>query len=369
MSDKLESWQAFAVDYADGRARFIAHAKAAGAELRSYTHPTHTASDGGALSVEVARLGPAGASRTLLLLSGTHGLEGAAGSAAQLAWLATPAAAALPPDTNVLLVHAINPYGWAYQTRTTENNVDLNRNFVDHDKPYPANEAYDELHPHLIPSAWTEAGQESVKQAIEAYRALHGDDAVFNATASGQYRHAQGLVYGGQQREWSNLTLERILHDHLSQTRKVAFIDWHTGIGEYGEPFFLCFNADGSEEQEQAARWWGRDRVLGQRPHGLARPNYQGLVFRGVEAFLPGREVAGAVVEFGTRGLHMREALRLDQWLRFHAPREPDAARDQQLRADLIDAFVPYSGIWRRAVIRHGIAITDQALQGLAAWN
>ncbi|OZI30187.1 deacylase [Bordetella genomosp. 10] len=369
MSGGLESWQAFAVDYADGRARFVAQARAAGAALHRYAHPDHKAPDGAELSVDVARLGPADASRTLLLLSGTHGLEGAAGSAAQLAWLATPAAASLPPDTNAVLVHAINPYGWAHQTRTTENNVDLNRNFVDHARPYPANAAYDELHPHLIPDAWTEAGQAAVKEALEAFRARHGDDAAFNALASGQYRHPQGLVYGGRQREWSNLTLERILQDHLGHAEKVAFIDWHTGIGEYGEPFFLCFNADGSEEQAQAVRWWGRDRVLGQRPHGLARPDYQGLVFRGVEAFLPGRKVAGAVIEFGTRGLHMREALRLDQWLRFRAGRDPDDLRDRQLRADLIDAFVPYSGIWRRAVIRHGIAITDQALQGLAAWH
>ncbi|ARP85327.1 M14 family metallopeptidase [Bordetella genomosp. 9] len=369
MSGILESWQAFALDYADGRARFIAAARALDAPLWRYPHPTAQGPDGQPLSVDVARLGPADASRTLLVVSGTHGLEGAAGSAAQVAWMATPAARQLPADTNVVLVHAINPYGWAYQTRTTENNVDLNRNFVDHEQPYPVNAAYDELHPHLIPLEWTDAGQAGVRQAIETFRAKHGDDALFNATASGQYRHPRGLVYGGQGREWSNLTLERILSEHLARSERVAFIDWHTGIGEYGEPFFLCFNDEGSETQQQAAQWWGRDRVLGQRPHGLARPDYQGLVFRGVEAFLPGRKVAGAVVEFGTRGLHMREALRLDQWLRFRAPERPDPARDRQLRADLIDAFVPYAGHWRRSVIRHGIEITGQALNGLAAWH
>jgi hypothetical protein len=368
MSNALEHWQAFSRDYADGRARFTAQAKAAGALLQRYTHPDKQTPDGQPLSIDVARLGPADATRTLLLISGTHGLEGAAGSAAQIGWLATQSAASLPADTNVVLIHAINPYGWSHETRTTENNVDLNRNFIDHSKPYPPNDAYDILHPHLLPAQWTEAGLAGVKQAVDAFRDEHGADATFNATASGQYRHPQGLVFGGAQREWSNLTLEIILREHLPHAEKVALIDWHTGIGEYGEPFFLCFNAEDSEEQQQAAGWWGRERVLDQRPHCLARPDYQGLVFRGVEHFLPGRKIAGAVVEFGTRGRHVGEALRLDQWLRFKAADQADATRDHILRHDLIDAFVPYASVWRQSVLRHGIHITDQALQGLAAW-
>ncbi len=365
----LEHWQAFATNYADARQRFVAQAQSLGAEVHRYAHPTLNTPDGQALSIDVARIGPEKATRTLLLLSGTHGLEGAAGSAVQLAWLASPSARALPADTNVVLVHVLNPYGYAHDTRTNESNVDLNRNFIDHAKPYPANAAYDELHPHLIPKDWTEDDLASVKTAVEGFRVQHGADALFNAMASGQYRHSEGLVFGGTRREWSNLTLERILKEQLAHSERVALIDWHTGIGEYGEPFFLCFNADDSEEQQQAAQWWSSERVLGQRPHGLARPDYQGLVFRGVEAFLPGRKVAGAVIEFGTRGPTASEALRLDQWLRFRAPGQPDAARDAQLRADLIDAFVPYSSVWRTSVLRHGLEITDQALHGVAVWN
>jgi len=105
---------------------------------------------------------------------------------------------------------------------------------------------------------------------------------LFNTTASGQYTHPDGLVYGGSGPEWSNRILRRIVDEHLAASQRVSFIDWHTGIGEYGEPFFLCFNDEGSAEQAQAAQWWGAERVRDQRPHGLARPDYQGLVFRGV---------------------------------------------------------------------------------------
>lgn len=367
MSDAAAFWHYFAPDYASARERFVRSAQRAGAQFESYRHPYATGPDGIALSIDVARLGPQHAPKQLLAISGTHGLEGAAGSALQIAWLDT-AAASLPDDVAVTLVHGLNPYGFAHGSRTTENNVDLNRNFVDHDEPRPGNPRYETLHEWLIPQRWDRDTLAAAKHATDRFRDTHGADALFDTLASGQYTHPDGLIYGGNQREWSNLTLQRIVDTYLAQAQRVAFIDWHTGIGEYGEPFFLCFNAEGSELQQRAAQWWGADRVLGQRPHGLARPDYRGLVFRGVERFLAGRPMAGAVIEFGTRGPNASLASRLDQWLRFRAPQAPDAGRDAQLRADLLDAFVPFSSIWRDSVVTHGLAITAQTLDGLARW-
>lgn len=367
MSEAAAFWHYFAPGYASARERFIQAAQRANAEVTTYAHPHARGPNEIPLAIDVARLGAQHAPKQLLAISGTHGLEGAAGSAVQVAWLET-AAQHLPDDVAVTFVHALNPYGFAHASRTTENNVDLNRNFVDFDLPRPENPHYDTLHGSLIPERWDRDTLAAAKQATDRFRDTHGADALFNTLASGQYTHADGLIYGGSQREWSNLTLERIVDTHLAQAERVALIDWHTGIGEYGQPFFLCFNAEGSALQQRAAQWWGEDRVLGQRPHGLARPDYRGLVFRGVERFLGGRPMAGAVVEFGTRGPNASLASRLDQWLRFRAPQAPDVERDTQLRADLLDAFVPFSSIWRDSVVTHGLAITAQALDGLARW-
>ncbi|VVD78687.1 deacylase [Pandoraea iniqua] len=366
MSQQPTWWQAFGVDYADARQRFRTAADHAGADLSTYVHPDAKAPDGSELSIDVARLGPARAPHQLLAISGTHGLEGGAGSAVQTAWL-THAAHSLPANVAVTFVHALNPYGFAHATRTTEHNVDLNRNFVDHAKPYPQNVAYATLHEHLIPLEWTTDGLAQSARTIDAFRAEQGADALFNTLASGQYTHPDGLIYGGQSREWSNVTLQTIIERDLSQAQRIGLIDWHTGIGEYGEPFFLCFNGEDSAEQREAARWWGAERVLDQRPHGLRRPDYQGLVFRGVEQFAKGRPVIGAVVEFGTRGSNASVANRLDQWLRSRAPAKPDALRDRQLRADVLDAFVPVSSVWRNSVLTHGLQITAQAIHGLAS--
>ncbi len=362
-------WDFFGDGYRTARTKFIAEANQTGAHITSYQHPEQSGPDGGSLYIDVAQLGDSHAPQTLLVISGTHGLEGIAGSAAQVAWLRSEQSKQLPAGVNVVLVHGLNPYGFAHASRTTENNVDLNRNFVDHRAPYPDNPHYAALHPFLIPEEWTEEALDTAANAINTFRDNYGGDALFDVTARGQYTHPDGTIYGGNGPEWSNKTLSDIIKIHLTHAERVGLIDWHTGIGEYGEPFFLCFNADNSAEQQQAARWWGAGRVLNQRPHGLVRPNYQGLVFGGVQQMLAGRKLAGAVIEFGTRGLHMRAALRLDQWLRFKAPKQPHPERDAMLRADVIDAFVPTSSVWRSAILEHGLRITQQAVDGLADWK
>ena len=51
-----------------------------------------------------------------MITSGIHGVEGHAGSALQQLWLAVFAGDP-PADTGVLLVHALNPYGFAHGRR------------------------------------------------------------------------------------------------------------------------------------------------------------------------------------------------------------------------------------------------------------
>lgn len=363
-----EYWKWFGTDYSDARQKFLNAAQSAEAKITNYQHPTVTGPNKEPLFIDVAHIGRADAPKVLLAISGTHGLEGPAGSAIQTAWLATQKAV-LPDDIAIVYVHAINPYGFAYETRTTENNVDLNRNFVDHNQPYPENKDYALLHKALLPATWTAESQQKADQVIADYRKQFGDDKLFNTRAKGQYDFPDGLSFGGNAREWSNVTLQKIIETHLTQAQQVAFIDWHTGLGDYAEPYFLCFNQAESAFQKEAARWWGYDLVIGQHLTGIKRPEYQGLVFRGAEHFLGGRPFVGAVIEFGTRKNQGGEGLRLDQWLRFHAKDHPELSRDTQLKADLKDAFVPVSSIWRRSVIKHGIQITQQAVDGLLSWT
>lgn len=358
--------RSFALDYDGARSKFRAVAEELGCALASYSHPTLKGPQGRNLAIDVARLGSAGAPSQLVIVSGTHGLEGLSGSAAQIGWLQSSFAYALPRDVSVLFVHALNPYGFAWGTRTTENNVDLNRNFIDFAGPVPANPGYAELYPHLLPADWSPPALQVYASAVDAFKQAHGDDVLFDTLARGQYDFPEGSNYGGSQREWSNVALETIVADHLGAAERVGFIDWHTGIGGWAESFFLCFNHEGSPLHAEAARWWGRDRIVGQKPNSFARPDYQGLVFHGMTKFLGDRPMVGAVIEFGTRGVLVRRALQLDLWLKLKA--EKDSERVRMLRADLCDCFVPVSSHWREETTEQAISITQQAVEGLASW-
>ena len=85
----------FSATYAAARAKLRVAASEAGAVISTHVHPRLTGPDGGDLSVDVAAFGPANATRSLLVLSGTHGTEGRTGSAAQLALVHSGALARL----------------------------------------------------------------------------------------------------------------------------------------------------------------------------------------------------------------------------------------------------------------------------------
>ena len=359
----------FSDNYVQARDRFRIAVARAGGRLDRHNHPAACGPDGEVLSIDVGVFGPDEAPRALLIVSGTHGGEGYAGSAAQLALLAAGDLETLPADVRVVLVHGLNPYGFAHGSRTTEDHVDLNRNFVDFRRPLPANPAYAELHDALCPDHWTPASRANAAAALDAWVAVHGHQRWMEGVMRGQWSHPTGLTFGGVARTWPNRTLEAIVTGRLAAARQLAFIDWHTGLGEYGRPFFLCFNERGGPAWERCCDWWGHDAVAGAQGYdGAKRPEYAGLVFQGVQRFAPQAEMAGAVIEFGTgpiaQGL---DRLRADRWLRFgHGDR--DAATLAALRREVLAGFYPPDPDWRRDVVPQALAIERQALAGLAAW-
>jgi len=188
---------AFSESYPEARGKFLDAARAAGAKLAHYPHPA-----GGALHLDVAVLGPPEAPNILVVGSGTHGVEGFAGSAAQVAWLRE--AHRLPAHAALALFHAHNPWGFERRTRVTEENVDLNRNFVDFRRPPPANAGYAEVHPHITPQTWDEASIAGIFRWLDGYRDRVGEKAFSTAFNGGQYSHADGIFYGGARAQWAN---------------------------------------------------------------------------------------------------------------------------------------------------------------------
>ena len=63
-------------------------------------------------------------------------------------------------NLSIVLLHASNPYGFAWGRRVNEDNVDLNRNFVDFDAPLPENPGYNEIRHGIVRSEERRVGKE-----------------------------------------------------------------------------------------------------------------------------------------------------------------------------------------------------------------
>lgn len=359
----------FPQNYAAARAAFMMAAAEAGARLFQYVQPCAFAPGGGTLSCDVAVLGPGNAHKAFVAIAGTHGVEGPTGSMAHTTLLCS-GLAQLAPDCRVLLVHAINPYGYACMSRTNENNVDLNRNFIDHAAPHPANDLYAQVHAIVCQSDYSPEQHARQMAALHAWTAEHGADARNRALVAGQYSHPSGKSYGGRRREWSNQVLQQIAEEHLRGIEKVAFIDWHTGLGRYGEELLLCFNDPGTPEYGQCERWWGHDRITTQEGFdGARRPSYRGLLFNGLQRFVAPAQFAGVAVEFGILSNEAQEGIfMLDHWLRYGNQAAVPAATLEDVRRQVREAFTPADPEWRRSVAERSRALMEQALRGLQAW-
>jgi len=159
----------FARSYDEARDKFLASARSAGARISSYPHPDRRGPAEEELAIDVAILGPVEAEIALLMISGTHGVEGFCGSGCQVGYLTDRLYEALSAGVMSILVHAVNPHGFAWLRRVNEDNVDLNRNFQDFSKPLPDSSAYEELHDILVPEEWEGPIREKSDTALMHY--------------------------------------------------------------------------------------------------------------------------------------------------------------------------------------------------------
>ncbi len=366
MSDTVSAQPPFSRTFAEARQRFLVAADRSGAAVKSHRHPQRALS-GGSLSCDTAWIGDPLAETVLVTVAGTHGVEGYAGAAVQLLDLARIANEGPPSTLAVLHIHGINPGGMDRLHRATENNVDLNRNFVNYDFGLPANAAYSELHDIVCPVAWDEDTQSQIMGKLDEYAAEHGPARLVNGLISGQYSHPAGLNFGGAKPEWSNRVMSRICREQLAHAKRVLLIDWHTGLGGFGEGVFLCFNAPASDEFALACEWFGADNITAEHFAESGTPRYQGLLCLGARECLPAARTLTLVVEFGTRGRdRVRPALMLDRWIQVEgrASGKPIEAWQDAVR----DVFDPQDESWRSAVASAGLEILGQGYGGLARW-
>jgi hypothetical protein len=356
--------QHFSATYAEARGKFREAALRASAQLTHVANPAKGPA-GEDLATDVARIGPATASRVLMTISATHGAEGFCGSGIQIASFESGLGRDLPPDTALVVVHAINPYGFAWIRRVTEENVDLNRNFIDHSKPLPPNPWYDELADAICPRGWNDTSLGAARTRLDAFAQTHGAAALQKAVSGGQYNHPDGIFYGGTAPTWARQTLTRILADHLAGTRHLALIDYHTGLGPYGYGEQIVVHREGSAASKRAEQWYGR--ITNPRLGNSASADIAGDNLSFIEAMLGPKGIAftGMALEYGTLSLReVLDAVRADNWLHQHGTL--DSKQGRALKTAVRDAFYCDRDDWKDMLFEQGMTAQRGALKGLA---
>lgn len=325
--------------------------------------------EGETLAIDCCVFGARRPRRAVVLSSGLHGVEGFAGAAIQHRLLAGRLASLrLPPDAAVLVMHALNPYGFAWLRRVNENNVDLNRNFRD-DFDGEASEGYAELEPLLNPPDLEPDGEQARWQALGAWIAHHGERDFQQVVSEGQYRFPGGVQFGGAGPEAASSNLLGLVSDWFGALESLAWIDIHTGLGTPGDHQLLSGSMPGSAALEFERSVFGAE-VVAVAGGNAVSPPVRGMLADAVARRLPaGCRSAFISPEFGTHPLaRVLRAVRADNWLHAHGrPSDPGEALTRAIKAELLEAFRPEDPRWRERVVLGGERLVDQAFDAILA--
>lgn len=352
------------------RTQFLHAAEAAGAKLASFPHPLKGPA-GEALATDVAWLGAPDARRVLVAISGTHGVEGYYGSACQTEWLHELADRDLPEGVAVVMVHLINPWGTAWVRRVNEDNVDLNRNYLDFSAPLPVNPRYEAIYNIYSFRDFDGPQRQQADQLLAAQVQSIGWAEYKAIVGAGQYVHPDGLSYGGQQATWSNRTLLSIVERFLRPAQVAIAFDLHTGAGAFGHPMLMAIaqaSYPALADAEALYGPWlytlltGADAAISETGV-VARAT--GYTSQALLDALPGTQLMQLVIECGTYpAARMHGALRNDYWLHLYG--DPSDALGKQISGELFESFLPADQDWRDIAWQRTRQAWERALKALS---
>jgi hypothetical protein len=350
----------FSTSYAESRQKFLAAAEEAGGSVRSVRHPL-AGPEGEELYMDVACLGPHDAASALVVVSGTHGIEGFCGAGCQIALMSNPMEREKFRDIRLVLIHGHNPHGFAWLRRVNEDNIDLNRNYVDFSQDQDPNDYYLEVKDLVLPEQFDEESEAVMQQWI----ADNGVENYQKAVMNGQRVDPQGIFYGGVGTSWSNRTMHEVLPEVLAQQRNIALMDIHTGLGPYGHGDLIHAYPKGSEQYDVLAQWFGDEMIaIVAGEYGEVEAVPKGPIVSSLDTILPNHRSFALVNEYGTLEFdRVIKAIRADNWL--HINGELDSEQGRAIKQEMRDCFYCDSDEWRQMIWDRAIWSFERMAEGL----
>jgi hypothetical protein len=305
----------------------------------------------------------------LLILSGTHGVEGFGGAGIQTGLLHGARAMALDRDTAILLVHLINPWGPAWGRREDHENIDLFRNFLYANDPIVPDPLFDEIDDTFdLPNFGNRSALDNETRRQRLLKA-YGQERLIRAIRRGQHHRPKSMTYHGNGPCWSRRVLEEVLRRHLACCSHLAVLDIHTGFGKYGEGLVMSYDRPGDIRHERVKRWMdGTPDATFYVPGGDADiPAHSKSPYGFIKEWVPGTEVTAAILEFGTFDPEETRDHHLNHY--HHMFGDPRSAEGLRIGARYRRYFYPEEPKWMESVWRGGLDVTRRMLAGLKDWD
>jgi len=362
MTARPEDYFSATVSEADDK---LAHAAArAAAKVEFVAHPLK-GPDGEALNVGILEVGNPSAANALLLISGTHGVEGFAGAAVQTGVLDSLATFKLSADTKIVIVHLINPWGAAWSRREDHENIDLFRNFLYWDRPSEPDPLFD---------VWDEAadlahlGERTPAESAARIRPLvqqYGEPRIIAAVRRGQHHKPKSLTYHGHGQCWSTRVLHQALRTRLNGCKRLCVIDLHTGFGDYGAGMVISYDLDGDPRLERVRKWF--DGAIYMPGADADTPAHPESPYAFIARLVPGLSVTASILEYGTfPPSETRDLFTTGLYYQLYG--DPQSAEGIAIRKRVRRFCYPEEDGWKRGVWARGHEVVDRTLRGLDAW-
>lgn len=308
----------------------------------------------------------------LILSSGVHGVEGYVGHAVQELFIRRLLNDEMLQHTGVLLLHSVNPYGFRYNQRVTENNVDLNRNASLSGELYSTvNESYPMVYDLINPKKKVKvASLENRLFFLKAAQAMMSSSTrtLRQAVLQGQYQYPEGLYFGGFHPEPQITALGELIRDRALPYERILMIDLHTGYGERGKLHLFINPLPDHSKQKVEELFEGYPIDWGDSEDFYT---ITGDFLDYVNSMMPEKDFYPMCFEYGTlnsqttmgsiKSLH--RMILENQGRRHGYVSQEDAAKAQK---GFLEMYFPSSPLWRNYIMEQTEEILEKTISKLA---
>ncbi len=299
--------------------------------------------------------------QVLFFTSGEHGIEGYAGAAMIHLFTEEYLDQVDPNTTGICFIHALNPWGMRNFRRVTENNIDLNRNYLYNRSSVPedVNEYYEKESELFLPHGKIkDLTKEKMKLQAQLVKALaeEGYSAIKEAKGMGQFQFERGVYYGGEKEEETAVFLKKIQNKLLSDYPRVIHMDWHTALGPSNEITMVVSSEDKREEEELKTKFDLRNiqKFTPEKVKGDSTNHFHKLK----NEQYPSTYLFSALFEFGTFGTGKKAELREFMTIVLENRLYWEGAEKQEDRewilSEFREMFYPLNDDWKKSVLAEG---------------